>query len=119
MDIGAAWETLLKVVAGLIVFFEFGKWVISFGNPIVKLRETAEELKKRLDKHDELFANDKSHLEKIDSGVSQIDEGLSVLGRAISEMMKHEITGNDIEALKEQQKKVNDYFFNRGKIDEN
>lgn len=119
MDVGATWETLLKIVAGLIVFFEFGKWVISFGNPIVKLREAVDGLETRLNRHDELFAKDKSHLEKIDNGVTQIDEGLSVLGRAISEMMKHEITGNDIEALKDQQRKVNDYFFNRGKIDEN
>lgn len=117
MDIGSTWDTLLKIAAGLIVFFEFGKWVISFGNPIVKLKEAVEEIKRRLDRHDELFANDKSHLEKIDNGVSQIDEGLSVLGRAISEMMKHEISGDDIDALKEQQKYVNDYFFNRGKTE--
>lgn len=104
-------DSIIKVLAGLIVLFEFGKWVISFGNPIVEMR-------KRLDAHDKLFANDKTHLEKIDKGVSQIDEGLSILGQALAEMMKHEITGNDIEALKSQQKRVNDYFFNRGKIDE-
>lgn len=106
------WDTILKIGAGLIILFEFGKWIISFGNPIV-------ELKRRVDAHDKLFANDKGHLEKIDKAVTQIDEGVSVLGRALSEMMKHEITGNDIEALKEQQKKVNDYFFNRRNADEN
>ena len=105
------WDTILKIGAGLIILFEFGKWIISFGNPIV-------ELKKRVDAHDKLFANDKTHLEKIDKGVSRIDEGVSILGQALSEMIKHEITGNDIEALKTQQKRVNDYFFNRGKIDE-
>lgn len=105
------WDTILKIGAGLIILFEFGKWIISFGDPIV-------ELKKRMDAHDKLFASDKGHIERIDKAVTQIDEGVSVLGRAINEMMKHEITGNDIGALKEQQKKVNDYFFNRRKADE-
>lgn len=104
-------QNIIDFFAICIIVFTFFKWVISFGNPIV-------ELKKRVDAHDKLFANDKAHLEKIDKGVSQIDEGMSVMGQALAEMMKHEITGNDIEALKGQQKRVNDYFFNRGKIDE-
>lgn len=104
-------QNIIDFFAVCIIVFTFFKWIISFGNPIV-------ELKKRVDAHDKLFANDKSHLEKIDKGVSQIDEGMSVMGQALSEMMKHEITGNDIQALKDQQKKVNDYFFNRGNIHE-
>lgn len=104
-------KDLINLAAVCVIVFQFFKWIISFGNPIV-------EMKKRLDAHDKLFANDKTHLEKIDKGVSRIDEGVSILGQALSEMIKHEITGNDIEALKTQQKRVNDYFFNRGKIDE-
>ena len=111
MDIQVAWDTILKIVAGLIVLFEFGKWVISFGNPIV-------DLKKRVDAHDKLFANDKSHLDKVDKGITRIDEGVSILGRALSEMMKHEITGNDIQALREQQRRVNDYFYEAKRVDD-
>lgn len=105
------WDTLLKIGAGLIVLFEFGKWIVSFGNPIV-------ELKKRVDAHDRLFANDKSHLDKVDKGIARIDEGVSILGRALSEMMKHEITGNDIQALREQQRRVNDYFYETKRSDD-
>lgn len=105
-------DTIIKVAAGMIVLFEFGKWIVSFGDPIV-------ELKKRVDAHDKLFANDKGRLDRIDKAVTQIDEGVGIMGRAISEMMKHEITGNDIDALKSQQAKVNDYFFDRRKADEN
>lgn len=105
-------DMIIKIAAGMIVLFEFGKWIVSFGDPIV-------ELKKRVDAHDKLFSVDKGHLDRIDKAVTQIDEGVSIMGRAISEMMKHEITGNDIDALKSQQSKVNDYFFDRRKSDEN
>lgn len=111
-ELQITWDTILRIGAGLIILFEFGKWLVSFGDPIV-------ELKRRLDTHDKMLTNDKAHLEKIDKGVDQIDEGIGVLGMAISEMMKHQITGNDIEALKEQQRKVDNYFFNRRKTDEN
>ena len=98
------WDTLLRIGAGLIVLFEFGKWVISFGNPIV-------ELKNRLDAHDKMLDNDKKHLEKIDKGLGKVDEGVAIIGRAMNELLKHEITGNDIQELRQQQKFVNDYFY--------
>ena len=98
------WDTILRLVAGLIVLFEFGKWIVSFGNPIV-------ELKNRIDKHDTLLDNDKKHLEKIDKGLNKVDEGVATIGRAMNELLKHEITGNDIQELRQQQKLVNDYFY--------
>lgn len=103
-NIQITWDTILRIGAGLIVLFEFGKWIVSFGNPIV-------ELKKRIDKHDIMLDNDKKHLEKIDKGLGKVDEGVATIGRAMSELLKHEITGDDIQELKQQQKFVNDYFY--------
>ena len=97
-------QDIVNFAAACIVLFEFGKWLISFGNPIV-------ELKKRVDEHDDLFQNDKDHLDRIDDAVGRIDEGVIVLGKALNELLRHQITGNDVEALKDQQKKVNDYFY--------
>lgn len=111
MNLEITWDTLLKIAAGLIVFFEFGKWVISFGNPIV-------ELAKRLDAHDKMLDNDKKHLEKIDKGLVKVDEGVATIGRAMNELLKHEITGNDIQELRQQQKLVNDYFYEVKRADD-
>lgn len=97
-------QDIVNLAAACIVLFEFGKWLISFGNPIV-------ELKKRVDEHDGMFKNDKSRLDNIDNAVGRIDEGVTVLGKALNEMLRHEITGNDVDALKEQQKRLNDYFY--------
>lgn len=105
-DLTITWKTLLEIGAGLIIFFQVGKWLINFGNPIVKLKE-------RVDDHDKFFANDKAHLDKVDKSIQQIDEGLGVLGLAIAELMNHEISGNDVQKLREQKDKVETYFYGR------
>lgn len=97
-------KDIIDLLAVLIIVFNFGKWLISFGNPIVELR-------KRIDGHDKLFSKDKDHLDRIDDAVNRIDEGVTVLGKALNELLRHEITGNDVEALKSQQTNLNDYFY--------
>lgn len=97
-------QDIVNFAAACIVLFEFGKWLISFGNPIV-------EMKKRIDNHDAKFQSDENHLNSIDGAVSKIDEGVTVLGKALNELLRHEITGNDVEALKKQQTRLNDYFY--------
>lgn len=112
MNIGVTWHTILEISAGLIVLFQCGKWLISLGNPIVKLRE-------RLDAHDTFLAKDKERLDKADKSIQEIDEGIGVLGLAIAQMMSHEINGNDIQKLREQKEKVETYFYARkGETDE-
>lgn len=97
-------KDIIDFCALMIIVFNFGKWLLTFGNPII-------ELKKRVDRHDDLFSKDKEHLEKIDGAMKKIDEGVTVLGKALNEMLRHEISGNDISELKAQQKALNDYFY--------
>lgn len=108
MNLGVTWNTVLQIAAGLIVLFQCGKWFINLGNPFTELR-------KRVDKHDSFLANDKSHLEQVDRSIQQIDEGISVLGFALAQIMSHEINGNDIQKLREQKEKVETYFYGRQK----
>lgn len=107
MNIEVTWQTVTTIAAGLIILFQLGKWIISFGNPFV-------ELKTRIDKHDTFLQRDKTRLDRVDKNIQQIDEGLSVLGLAIAEMISHEISGNDVKKLKEQQEKITTYFYGRG-----
>lgn len=106
MNIEVTWQTLTTIAAGLIILFQLGKWIISFGNPFV-------ELKRRIDKHDTFLQRDKDHLEKVDQSIQQIDEGLSVVGLAVAEMISHEISGNDVSKLKRQKEKLETYFYGR------
>lgn len=100
-------EHIIEFVAGAIVLFQFGKWLVSFANPFVELR-------KRVDKHDEFFANDKERIEELDKKLNRIEEGQSVLGMALAELINHSVTGNDIHELKKQQKEITRFFFKEG-----
>lgn len=106
MNIAVTWQTVTTIAAGLIILFQLGKWIISLGNPFITL-------KKRIDRHDDFLAKDKDRLDNVDRSIQQIDEGLSVVGLAIAEMMSHEISGNDIGKLKQQKEKVETYFYGR------
>lgn len=97
-------DEILEFVAGAIILFQFGKWIVSFANPIVDLR-------KRLDKHDQFFANDKEKIEKLTDTINHTDEGLAIVGMALAELINHTVTGNDIDELKKQQKEIMNFFF--------
>lgn len=97
-------RNIIDFFAICIIVFQFFKWIISFGNPFV-------ELKKRVQTLESYMGKDKDHFDSIDAAIRKMDDGITVLGKAINEMLRHEITGNDIQALKEQQKEVNNYFY--------
>lgn len=111
MDLNVTWQTIITIAGGLIVLFQLGKWVISLGNPFI-------ELKRRIDKHDDFLDKDKQRLDRVDKSIQQIDEGLGVVGLAIAEMISHEISGNDVSKLRQQQEKVTTYFYGRKTNDE-
>lgn len=99
-------DTIIEVVAGAIVLFQFGKWLVSFANPIVELR-------KRVDKHDSFFASDKEKIDEITERIDHLDEGLAVVGLALAEIINHTVTGNDIAELKDQQNELTKFFFTK------
>lgn len=100
-------DHIIEFVAGAIILFQFGKWLVSFANPIVELR-------KRVDKHDEFFANDKEKIDELTEKIDHLDDGLSVLGMALAELINHTVTGNDIDELKRQQKEITNFFYSKG-----
>ena len=97
-------RNILDFCAAMIILVEFCKVALDLGSPF-------KELKKRVDQHDTFFRKDKDHLKKIDDKVGKIDDGVIVMGKALNELLRHVITGNDIDELKSQQKALNDYFY--------
>lgn len=43
--------------------------------------------------------------------IEKLDERVTALGLAVSEIINHELTGNDIEALKQRQRELNSKFI--------
>lgn len=107
MDIQVTWQTLLAVAGGFVLLAQAGRIIINMFNPI-------RELQKKQERQEGFLAADKERLDKLDKAIDRLDEALSLLGLAVSDLINHEITGNDSDRLKQTQKKLNEYFY-RGK----
>ena len=51
-------------------------------------------------------------MKAIDKKIERQDKALAVIGLAVSEMINHQITGNDVGALKERQRELDEFFYN-------
>ena len=63
-------------------------------------------LEARMARYDELFAKDNKRL-------NTIEEGNRVTQKAILALMKHAINGNDIDSLKQAEKKLEEYLVDK------
>ena len=54
-------------------------------------------------------------MKAIDKKIERQDKALAVIGLAVSEMINHQITGNDVSALKERQRELDEFFYGNGK----
>ena len=68
--------------------------------------ERLTDLEKRVASHDKMLDNDKKRLETI-------EEGTRVTQRAILALLAHGIDGNDIDAMKEAKKDLQEYLIKR------
>ena len=75
-------------------------------NEVERIRLDNEELTKRVDKHDDLLANDKEHFRLI-------DEGNKVTQKALLALLSHAIDGNDVDSLRDAKKSLEGWLVNR------
>jgi flagellar motor component MotA len=97
MDINSTLKTILEICGALAVLGGGIKAVAYMTNPFRSIKD-------KLTRHEQLFAHDKQAIEKL-------DERVTALGLAVSEIINHELTGNDIEALKQRQRELNSKFI--------
>lgn len=108
MNFQVTWETLLAIAGGVVLMLNAGKAVIQLFDPFKELKEKQEE-------QEHFLKNDKGRLDKIEEDMESIHDALSVLGLALSELINHELTGNDEDELKKQQDNLNEFFYKGAK----
>lgn len=76
-----------------------------------------EKIKERLDRHDELFANDKTRLEALTRATEDLakvseqqDKGISVLMRASLAQCRHMQHGNNIDGLRASETEITNFL---------
>lgn len=96
----AAW--LVAVAAAIVSFSK--AWEI-----IRKIFRPDADLRTRVDKHDEILANDHKRLQKIEAKLDDTDKFKGVVCRAILAQLEN----NDEESRKAARKELNDYLTQR------
>lgn len=100
MDYGMALENFLKLCGILGIVAGSVKALVYFSTPYRSIT-------RKLRRHSEFFANDKRALDDLEKKVYYEKECINAIGMAISELINHEITGNDVEELKTRQRELN------------
>lgn len=108
------WETTIVISAGVLTVFNLIDRVIGYWS---KAKEPTDVIKDRIDilerkvetaftEYDARFGRDKQRLDAIELGQK-------VTQKALLELLKHSIDGNNTEGLKEAEKELSQYLINR------
>ena len=100
MNLELALSSFLKLCGVLGIIAGTVRAIVYFATPYKNIT-------KKLERHDELFANDKRALDELKNQVHYEKECINAIGLAIAELINHEVSGNDINELKERQRELN------------
>ena len=112
-NITVTFNTMLQLFGAIAVIGGGIKIIVSLFSPFRDLKTEMEKIMGFLAKDKERLDEGEDRMDNLGERMDRIDEALSVLGLAVSEMINHQVTGNDAEELKKQQKKLNEYFYNK------
>lgn len=104
MNLQVTWETLLAIAGGVVLLLNAGKAIVQLFDPF-------KELKQKQKEQEHYLKSDKERLDKLENEIEGVHEAVSVIGLALSEMINHELTGNDQDELKKQQQRLDEYFY--------
>ena len=105
-----AWSAILVICGGIISISSVIKLIIalvrSLKKPSVDQSERIGKLEKRVDRHDELFLNDKRSIEKL-------EEGTRVTQKALLALLDHSIEGNNTQQMKDAKDDLQRFLIER------
>lgn len=92
-------------VVGLGLLAAFNLLWTSYKN-VREAKKPADELKATVEAHSEMLDRDNKRLRNL-------EESQRLLLKSMSQIIEHEVTGNDVDALKTMRDEINDYLINR------
>lgn len=79
-----------------------------------RLRESpVNQLKERVDRHDELLAKDKDRLDAMDLRMADMGKQSTIMLRGVRALLSHEVNGNSKDKLERSMAEIDDYLMNR------
>ena len=93
------WELILAIAGGIVVLVNALKAISNFISPVTNL-------KKQVEKHDDLLDNDHKRL-------TSIEQTNKMICKSLVALLDHEITGNGIEKLKTTKAEMQNYLIEK------
>ena len=93
------WELILGIAGGIVVIVNALKAIGKFISPVT-------DIKKKVEKHDELLDNDHKRL-------TSIEQTNKMICKSLVALLDHEITGNGIEKLKTTKTEMQNYLIEK------
>lgn len=79
-----------------------------------KLRDSpVNQLKERVDRHDELFAKDKDRLDAMDVRMQDMGQQSTIMLRGVRALLSHEVNGNSDDKLRNSMSEIDEYLISR------
>jgi len=68
--------------------------------PYADIKERVEKMEKKIDSHEQLFARDKAHLDKIDELLDETKQSNQLTQKMLFLILNHSIDGNGVSEMK-------------------
>ena len=101
------WERTVVIAAGALTLFNVVDKIVT---AVKAAQNPVDDLKKRVEDLERKIADS---YPRYDKKIIEIEDGNRVVQRAILELLKHSIDGNNIDGLKEAEKELSKYLISK------
>ena len=104
------WQITLAICGGALVLINFGNAVVnlfkSAKSPTATLENRVTEIERKMSRYDDMFGRDKARLDSF-------DESNRIILKSLLAIIKHDLDGNNVEALKQAQDDLQNYMLSK------
>lgn len=104
------WQYTLAICAGALTILNLVNVITSMvaktKQPTDNLENRVQAIETKMSRYDEMFGRDKARLD-------QFEEGMRVIIKSLLAIMKHDLDGNNTEALKVASAELQEYMLSR------
>ena len=101
------WETTVVIAAGALTLFNVVDKIVS---AVKAAQNPVDDLKKRVEDLERKIADS---YPRYDKKIAEIEDGNRIVQKAIYELLKHSIDGNNIDGLKKAERDLHEYLFDK------
>ena len=104
------WQITLAICGGALVLINFGNAVVnlfkSAKSPTTTLENRVTEIERKMSRYDDMFGRDKARLDSF-------DDSNRIILKSLLAIIKHDLDGNNVEALKQAQDDLQNYMLSK------